>query len=148
MTPAEPSPVRNQPFVVARAVRLLYLSIAVSVVNFILEGSIITGVDILGAFFFSIFVWSAMAWLSHKTGEGYNWARIALFIWFLFGLLFWIQGLRRFFSFSIILDVLSFTTVVLQAVAFVMLFSREARSWFRPADIDSAIQTDDTKNST
>jgi len=38
--------------------------------------------------------------------------------------------------------------VVLQVVAFVMLFGREARSWFRPADTDSAIQNDDTKNST
>jgi len=128
---------------------LLYLSIAVSVVNFIFFGNtIITGVDILGVFFFFTLIQSAMAWLVHKIGEGSNWARIALCILFLSGLPFWVHGFWRFFSYSIILDGLSFTTVVLQIVAFVMLFGREARSWFRPADTDSAIQTDDTKNST
>ena len=145
----EPSPVRTQPSVVARAVRLLYLSIAVSVVNFILVDSIIIRVDILSVLFlFIVCTWSAMAWLTHKIGVGCNWARIALFIWFLTGLPFWVHGFWRFFSYSIISDGLSLTGMVLQAVAFVMLFGREARSWFRPADTNSAIQTDDTKNST
>jgi hypothetical protein len=148
MTPAESSPVRNQPLVVARGVRLLYLSIAVSIVNFFLEGSIITGVDILGAFFLCIFVWSAMAGLALKIGEGCNWARIALCIWFLFGLPFSIHGLWRLFSYSFILDVLSFAAIALQVVAFVMLFGRGSRSWFQSANTNPSIQTDDTKNST
>ena len=81
MTPAEPSSVRNKPLIVAKAVRLLYLSIAVGFVNFIFFGSsIITGVDILGFSFFFTLGCSAMAWLAHKIGEGSNWARIAFFI--------------------------------------------------------------------
>jgi hypothetical protein len=123
-----------QPAAVAKAVTLLYTSLAIGVVHFLLfaywtlnlpvdHGLLAMGTLISFAFTF---------WLIYNINEGRNAARVVLLVMFLVWLPFHIRGLIRVFSFSFICDGLILTGDALQIFALTLLFSHHARPWFHP----------------
>jgi hypothetical protein len=115
-----------KPAAVTRAVALLCISLAIGFVGLFwlwfhhhpLEDGI-----------FTVLI---MTSLVYKINQGRNWARITF-------LVIWILGVARSIplllpmSHSFIGGGLFFVQTALQTGALVMLFSRDARSWFRPA---------------
>jgi len=78
--------------------------------------------------FFSLLI---MAWLTHKTNQGRNWARITFLVLYIVGTLISIPML--FMVPHSIVDVgVYIIQAVLQLAALIMLFSQNARPWFRP----------------
>ena len=76
--------------------------------------------------FFSLLI---MAWLTHKTNQGRNWARITFLVLYLVGTLVSVPAL--FMAPHSIVDVGVFIIqAILQVVALIMLFGRNARPWF------------------
>ena len=74
-----------------------------------------------------------MSWLTHKTNQGRNWARVTFLVLYLLGVLL---AIPAFFMGPppTIFDVGVFIIqAALQAVALFMLFSSDARPWFRAA---------------
>jgi hypothetical protein len=70
-----------------------------------------------------------MAWLTHKTNQGRNWARITFLVLYIIGTLISVPAL-----FMVPQTVVSFGVFIIQAIlqlaALIMLFGRDARPWF------------------
>ena len=74
-----------------------------------------------------------MAWLIHKTNIGRNWARITLLVLYVVGVLLAIPAFFMGPPTSIFYIGVFIIQAALQAVALFMLFSSDARPWFRAA---------------
>ena len=90
--------------------------------------------------FFTLLI---MAWLTHKTNQGRNWARITFLILYIFGTVVsipaFLKGPFLIMNFGIFV-----IQAILQAIALIMLFSRDARPWFQP--VTTAPATPDNSN--
>lgn len=123
---ASPTPI-VKPAIVIRAIWLMCVSLGIvlacslweSVHNFVAAQ---TG-------FFELLI---MAWLTHKTNQGRNWARITFLVLYIFGVLISIPALFMVPQPAVRIGVF-IIQAILQIVSSVMLFSRDARPWFRPA---------------
>ena len=126
----------SKPAVVTYAVRMLYTSVALSVATFFSEWLVFQNVPIdFFEMFFVMFVgWWLSLWCIYKVGQGRNWARILLLVLYLLNIPMFIHGLMDLYPYSIILVVLALAGFVLQAIAYIMLFSRNAYLWFRPPE--------------
>jgi hypothetical protein len=137
-------PVCGKPAAVSKAVMLLYTSLAIGVVNFLLfiYWSLNMQGD-LGTLAIGMFAaYAFMVWLIYNIDEGYNWARITLLVIFLIGLPIHIRALVNMLSFSYICDGLGLSKDGLQIVAFTFLFGRGARPWFCPVKSDPPLTPD------
>jgi hypothetical protein len=92
--------------------------------------------------FFTLLI---MAWLTHKTNQGRNWARITFLILYILGTAISIPAFlvapHSTTDFGIFI-----IQAILQAAALVMLFRREARPWFKPVVSSSATSSDSNSN--
>jgi hypothetical protein len=116
---------------VSRAVGLLYQSIAMSVLGFFVGGPAFAEVSVFNLFLVFMFTWLISLWLVTKVDKGCNWARIIYLILFLFGIPFYIRSILHIFSHSLISDILSLTRMIFEMIALIMLFTPNARPWFR-----------------
>jgi hypothetical protein len=123
-----------KPKSITHAVRILYATVALSVGTFYLEWLLFqnTQIDFFEMFFFLFFGCGLTLWSIYKVDQGRNWARVLLLILYLLNIPMFIHSFMDLFSYSMILDMLGLTGFVLQAVAYIMLFSRDAHLWFCP----------------
>jgi hypothetical protein len=137
------SPSSGKPAAVTKAVTLLLISLAISVVSFLWVLSLFTQMDVgisaLLFFFSSLF----NVWLIYNINEGRNWARITFLVLFILGLLLYSHKLIQLLSVSFVCGGLSITRIVLQIVALSFLFGRTARPWFWPVETDTPMTPDD-----
>ena len=132
-----PPPAIIKPTAVTRAVGLLCFSLGI-----LAAGSLwLSFHDFRAAQggFFSLLI---LAWLTHKTNQGRNWARIAFLALYVFGTAISVPALLT--ARHSIIDVGVFIIqAALQNVALFILFSSDARPWFRAVSIQPA-PSDDT----
>lgn len=83
--------------------------------------------------FVLLFTTALLALLIWKTAEGNNWARIALLVLFLIGVVPSALALRTDLALSAGLAVLSIAQISLQGCSLIILFSGSANQWFRRA---------------
>ena len=132
-----PRPAIAKPAAVTRAIGLLCLSLGIMFVGSVL----VSFYDFRAAQggFFSLLI---MAWLTHKTNQGRNWARIVFLALYVFGTVISIPALLT-ARHSIIYVGVFIIQAALQAVVLFMLFSNDARPWFRAVSNQPA-SPDDT----
>jgi hypothetical protein len=122
-----PPPPIEKPTAVTRAIWLMCVSLGILFVASLLIAFQNPIASQPG--FFSLLI---MAWLTHKTNQGRNWARITFLVLYLVGTVISIPAF--FMAPHSTIDVGVFIIqAALQAVALFMLFSRDARPWFRAA---------------
>jgi hypothetical protein len=83
--------------------------------------------------FFTLLI---MAWLTHKTNQGRNWARITFLVLYILGTIISIPAFLT-VSHSIVDIGIFVIQAILQAAALVMLFAASARPWFKPVTSSS-----------
>lgn len=123
-----------KPRAVTYAVQILYASIALGVGTFFVEWLMFQNIpiDFFEMFFFAFIGWWLGLWWIYKVDQGRNWARVLLLILYLLNIPMFIHSFMDLFPYSMILDMLGLTGFVLQTVAYIMLFSRNAHLWFCP----------------
>ena len=129
----------QKPTVVVTAIRLLYLTLIIGVVRYPLDWSHLPKNPLMspaGALTFMllviIFTFGLLLWLIYKMDRGRNWARITFLVMFILGVPLSIQPLIQSLSHSLLSGMLGLAQAALELVALIMLFSRQARPWFRP----------------
>ena len=137
MTAAARSPLSNEkPSAVATAIKLSYLALIIGIPRSFLEWSHVTQAASPGfALFVILFTFGLIVCLVHQTDRGRNWARITLLCLTILGVPMSIRPLLHSLAYSPVSGVLGLAQAALQIVALIMLFSRGARRWFRPAAI-------------
>jgi hypothetical protein len=88
--------------------------------------------------FFTLLI---MAWLTHKTNQGRNWARITFLVLYIIGSVIAIPAFLTDPHLTIDIGIFIIQTI-LEAAALIMLFSRDARPWFKPVVSPSATSND------
>jgi len=125
-----PSP-DEKPAVVIKAVNLLYLSVALSVVNFLLASYLsLPQVDLFVPSILFLFGLAFFIWQIHYIDLGCNWARILFLVLFLLSIPIWIISLFRMYRLSFVLDVISLAKFTIDVLALTLLFGCHARPWF------------------
>lgn len=122
----------QKPQAVVTAVNLLWASLAVGLVNMLMDFSYPSSVA-LAAFtnFILIFTFALTAFLNFKISAGRNWARITTLVLFIIGVLPTLPIVLDEFSRSAVVGALSVAQVGLQVYALFLLFTQPGRSWFR-----------------
>jgi hypothetical protein len=138
-------PVRKQPTAVIWGVRLLYLSVLLSIVGLLFEWLVFPNVDFFIVTLYSALYWSFLILLIVKIDQGSNRARIVILVIFLVHIPFYLLSLLRLFSYSITLDCLSLAWLIVESVGLMVLFSRGAHEWFYPAETDSPVTPNNNK---
>src|SRR5436190_902215 len=109
----------DRPKKVQNAVTLLYVTLAIGIISAILQTLSHARIS---RTFTSLVIFAVMAFLIVNIGQRRNWARVAVLILFLIGVLPWILPLIRFFTYHPISGFLALAQLVLQSVALVFLF--------------------------
>ena len=132
----------TKPDIVTKATKMLFLGLAIGPFRSLLAWSHISQMEFLWAVILTMALTLAiMIWLIYKMDQGRNWARIALLILFLLEGPFSILPLVRLLSDAPISATLGLIQFVIKTVAFFMLFSVNARSWFRRSAPSSVSQS-------
>jgi len=122
----------QKPPIVAKAANLLWVSLAVGIVKFLMDFSYISAVASTAFIIFVLlFAIGILALLIFKILAGRNWARITFLVLFIIGVLpslFYISGE---FSRSPVVGILSVAQVGLQTYALFLLFTHPGSIWFR-----------------
>lgn len=123
----------GQPPAVARAVTVLWASLAIGIVNmFAGPGASLLQVQpavlIIGAVVLALF-----ALLIVKIAAGRNWARIVLLVIVVTGTPLSLVGLDAAFAESLIGGLLGIVVTALQVYAVVLLFTAPGKTWFAKA---------------
>jgi hypothetical protein len=117
---------------VKTAVRLLYLSLGIGVLDRIIEASMNKRMESPGYFVFKLFFVFGIMWLNiFLIGRGLNWARIIFLGLFIIGLPFFVIRLSQSLPASPISGLLDIGDGVIQLVALVFLFHKTSSDWFR-----------------
>jgi len=125
-------PVSDRPKKVRTAVTILYATLGIGIIRTILESSATAQMAGSAFMIFVTAVVFAIMWLFiAMIARRKNWARITVLILFLLGLIFAIEPMKQSFSVSALSGVLGMVQLVLQALALVFLFQREASTWFK-----------------
>ena len=123
----------EKPATVSKATKLLYLTLIIGAVRSFLDWSHLTKISSTSLTVFTLlFSFAIIWWLIYKIDWGRNWARITFLVLTLFGMPFYILPLLELLVSSPISGILGLAQVALQITALMMLFSRDARPWFRP----------------
>ena len=125
----------TRPKNVQLAVTILYVTLGLGVISGVLQmlthaRSIGVG-GVVSRMFTTLVVFVVMAFVVMMVGRGRNWARMALVVLFLVGVLPSIIPLIRFFATHPISGLLGLAQLVLQIAAFVFLFQPDSSQWFR-----------------
>jgi hypothetical protein len=123
---SETQPPIEKPAIVVKAIWLLCFSLAILFISSLWLAFHNPIASQPG--FFSLLI---MAWLTHKTNQGRNWARITFLVLYIIGTLISIPALFMVPQ-SIVNVGVFIIQAVLQLAALIMLFSQAARRWFRP----------------
>jgi hypothetical protein len=120
-----PPPTTAKPATVTRAIWLLCISLGILVVATLWLAFHNPIASQPG--FFSLLI---MAWLTHKTNQGRNWARITFLVLYIVGTLI---SIPAFFMVpqSIVNVGIFIIQAVLQLAALILLFNQDARPWFQ-----------------
>jgi hypothetical protein len=121
----------EKPVIVTKAIWLLCLSLGILFVSSLWLAFYNPIASQPG--FFTLII---LAWLTHKTNQGRNWARITFLVLYLFGTLVSIPALIMTPQTTVNVGVF-IIQAALQAITLIMLFSRDARPWFRPTAMPS-----------
>lgn len=128
-TPVEPS---GRPAIVGKAVKLLYATLGLGVLQAVLEfRTVAQQVPVVYILFVWAVVLGAMGFVIHQIGSRQNWARILWLILFILVLPFWALPLLHFLFVTPLYGLIGLLQLVGQAVALVMLFQKPSNEWFR-----------------
>jgi hypothetical protein len=123
-----------RPKKVTDAVRIIYVTLGIGVLRSGLEAtanSERTGVTVGFLMFATLGIMAIATWIILMIGRRRNWARITFLILFLSGLIPSLQMLTTSFAINPVSGLLGIGQVVLQAIALVYLFHKDASDWFR-----------------
>ena len=125
---------RSRPDKVSMAVKLLYVTLGIGVLRFIIDPSSLSQIAqmdlevFVGITAFSfILIW----FFIYMIGKGRNWARIILLVSFIIGTPFAVPILLQSLVEKSISGLLTTGTLVLQGIALVFLFQKPSSEWFR-----------------
>jgi len=122
----------NRPKKVDMAVKLLYASLGLGVLRSILEAKILAQMPSLTLVIAVTLVTLAiLGFLIYKIGCGRNWARITFLVLFLLGLPLTVHALYNSLSRNLASTLLGICQFLVQLVALVYLFQKDARVWFK-----------------
>ncbi|HZL13225.1 MAG TPA: hypothetical protein VFC85_03695 [Verrucomicrobiae bacterium] len=122
----------KKPAIVAKAIWLMCVSLGIVLVS-ALWLSFYNPILAQNGFFTLLI----MAWLTYKTNQGRNWARITFLVLYIIGIIVSIPIFLK-SPFSITNLGIYILHAILQVIALIMLFSRKARPWFQPTAGSSA----------
>lgn len=130
---SEPLRPVERPRQVDRAVRLLWIVLALGVVNSALQWRVLAASP---ASLATILLVQALgigiaAWLTIKISGGRNWARITYLVMAVIGLPMIVLSLPATFNVSPISGVVTLVQIGLQITALYLVFSEPGREWFR-----------------
>lgn len=132
--------VLQKPFEVIFAVRLLWCSIALDILNTILNWDILLSLlpsnfsfddKNLFYFFTKVFLVAVVMWVICKISLGYNWARIFFFLGFILSVPMTIPIIIAIFHYSKIFILISAVITILQFTGLSLLFSDAGNIWFK-----------------
>ena len=130
-TPADFRPVQK-PAQVTTAVRLLWTTLGLGLVNAVLEWRFLTAATSVGLVLSTqVLTFAILAWLTIKISRGRNWARITYLALLLVGLPVAFLQFPTIFTRSPISGAISVAQVLLQVAALYLCFSDPGRRWFR-----------------
>lgn len=121
----------EKPTEVLNALRLIFVSIAVSILNTISDFSYLASLTSANSLLFQMIgTYAIIIFLTIKIVHGRNWARIIFLIIFVFGLPASIPSLYSHFSRSLLACGLMLLTTILQLAAIILLFQKQSNAWF------------------
>ena len=131
---------KNKPDNVSTALILLWIMLAIGVINsiFTLSSSLklanTSDLDsgfLIGVLIFTLcFTLLFMAFFIWKIGQGKNWARITYLVLFILGVPFTIYSYLT-SAVSTLLIILMIGQIILQIIALVLLFQKQSSDWFK-----------------
>lgn len=125
---------KNKPDSVSTALTLLWISLAVGVLNSIISFS--NSVDLAQGYgsgfviFVTLFVIAFMAFFIYMIGEGKNWARITFLVLFIIGIPFSVLPAIILLLTDPISAMFSVGISILQLIALIFLFQKTSSDWF------------------
>jgi hypothetical protein len=129
----------SRPHEVALASRLLWCSLVLGVVNFVVDSgpAVVAGSLPPVAIAVSLSTFGLLAWLTHGIGRGGNWARVTFLVMFVLGVPVFLWALPTLLERSMLATATSLAISVLQIVALYLVFTRVGARWFRRSRISS-----------
>jgi len=122
----------EKPLEVIRAVRLLYISLAIGFVSsLVMLAFEVSKVSKLLVLFFLLLFFGLSGFFVFKISKGKNSARILFLVLFLLGVPFAIPNYINELRNNFLLGILSILIAVLQSAALYLLFKRSSNSWFK-----------------
>ena len=123
----------EKPSQVVTAVRLLWTSVAIGIVNSVLSIKFIASTlsipFMIGTLCATFLI---NAWLISKLSIGRNWARITLLVFALIGFPVALVGLPLTIKMFPLVSLVSIVQMVMQVVALWLVFRKPGREWFAP----------------
>jgi len=114
---------------VERAVKLLWIAVAIGVVSSVLTFMLIGG-PTLGGLVAAVIGLAITAFLITKIGEGRHWARIVLLVLFVLGVAGFFLGSGLSFDIAPVLSVVGLVQLAIEAYALYLLFAPPGGDWF------------------
>lgn len=129
----------QKPYEVIFAVRLLWYSIGLEIVNTILNWPLLLTLlpsnlpfdRDLFCLFTKVFVMALITWLICKISLGYNWARILFFLGFILAIPIMLPTMLSMLAYSKIFIFISAAIIIFQFTALSLLFSDAGNSWYK-----------------
>jgi hypothetical protein len=121
----------KKPKAVKDAVRLVYISIVLGIINYVIDFRYLTDIERPESIILSSILSIGVGlFLTYMISRGKNWARYLFLLSAIIGvipffLFFW-EDLGR----NILIGLLSLITLVLELIALAMLFKKESSEWF------------------
>jgi hypothetical protein len=129
---------RELPSNVARFEQLMYLSLAIGLINATLtwDHNVAQASKLGGAYFvlfIQMFVISFIVLFIWLVARRYkNWARWVLLVLFVLGMPGTVGVVRQWFRLEPVVGVLNLVQILIQVIALVYVFTGNARDWFKP----------------
>lgn len=121
-----------KPAEIDKATFLLWLSLGIGVLKTALDWPHLEAMSRSTNFFVStmVFTFAVLALLFWKVGQGRNWARITLLVFFIIGVVPGVLILRSDFQRSTVIAVLDALQTLLQIYPLWLVFTAPGRNWF------------------
>ncbi len=125
---------KSRPDKVSTALTLLWISLAIGVLNSIINFS--NSVDLAQGYgsgfviFVTLFTLAFIAFFIYMIGEGKNWARITFLVLFILGIPFSVLPAIRLLITNPISGMFSVGISILQLIAIIFLFQKTSSDWF------------------
>ncbi|MBI4149487.1 hypothetical protein HY491_03490 [Candidatus Woesearchaeota archaeon] len=117
---------------VSTAIKLLYLSVVISIVQSFFTSPALDNIPPLALIIFvNMFSLAILSFFIFMAAKGRNWARIVLLVLFIAGIPFFIYSLPRLLLLNPINGILNIGNTILTIIALVFLFQKSSSDWFR-----------------